>query len=175
MALIGWWEIFTRNEGKSGMGRIEAKDWFYNGWYEIFKVYLHSRKRMANPLFYEDLLPILPPPFFFKFFPPLLPLHCHLQPPSWLFFLLSCFFGWIVDRTTFDVPFYLMIIWIYIYWALVPEGSWCVFVCFMQQSVKFTEFWQVMWVFTGTHSFFITYTNTQTYIAHSGPSRLTHS
>ena len=118
---------------------------------------------------------LFPPPFFFKFFPPLLPLHCHLQPPSWLFFLLSCFFGWIVDRTTFDVPFYLMIIWIYIYWALVPEGSWCVFVCFMQQSVKFTEFWQVMWVFTGTHSFFITYTNTQTYIAHSGASRLTHS
>ena len=48
-----------------------------------------------------------------------------LQPPPWLFFLLSCFFGWIVDHTTFDVPFYLMIIWIYIKWALVPEGPWC--------------------------------------------------
>ena len=71
MAVMGWWEIFTRNEGKSGMGRIEARDWFYNGWYEIFKVYSHSWKRVANPLFYKDL-PILPPPFFFKFCPPLL-------------------------------------------------------------------------------------------------------
>ena len=35
-------------------------------------------------------------------------------------FPLSCFFGWMVDQTTFDVLFHLMMIWIYICWAMVP-------------------------------------------------------
>ena len=130
------------------MGRIEAKDWFYNGWYEIFEVYLH-RKRMANPLFYEDLLPILPPPFFFKFFPPLLPLHCHLQPPSWLFFLLSCFFGWIVDRTTFDVPFYLMINNMDLH--ILSLGTRRILMCV---CVFYATKCQVYWVLTGNVGFY---------------------
>ena len=161
-------------KGSQEWGGLKPRIGFIMGDMKFLKsIYIVGRGWLTP--YFTKTSSLFPPPIFFKFFPPLLPLHCHLQPPSWLFFLLSCFFGWIVDRTTFDVPFYLMIIWIYIYWALVPEGSWCVFVCFMQQSVKFTEFWQVMWVFTGTHSFFITYTNTQTYIAHSGASRLTHS
>ena len=43
---------------------------------------------------------------------PHLPLSCHSNPYSQLFFLSSCFFGWMGDHT-FNVLFYLMIIWIY--------------------------------------------------------------
>ena len=55
--------------------------------------------------------PYIAYPIFFKFWPtpPLLP--CHLQlPPSLLF-------GRIGNRATFDVVFYLMILWIYIFRA----------------------------------------------------------
>ena len=54
--------------------------------------------------------PYIAYPPFLNFCP--LPLPCHLQLPSLLLFLLSCFFGWMDDRTKFDVPFYLMILWI---------------------------------------------------------------
>ena len=37
------------------------------------------------------------------------PLPCRLQPRLPLLFLLSCFFGWMSDRATLDVLFYLMI------------------------------------------------------------------
>ena len=53
---------------------------------------------------------------------PLFPVR--LQPPRPLLILLSCFFGWMGDRATFDVLFYLMIPWIYRCWVLWP---WCVF------------------------------------------------
>ena len=61
------------------------------------------------PLFYEDP-PILPisPHFFSNFVQPYFPVasnpyaHC---------FLLSCFFKWMGDYTTFYVLFYLMILW----------------------------------------------------------------
>ena len=36
------------------------------------------------------------------------PLPCCLQLPPPLLILLSCFFGWMGDRTTFDVLFYLI-------------------------------------------------------------------
>ena len=94
---------------------------------------LHSWQGVITPLFYEEPLYCLPhPPFFFKFCPcPSPPLPCHLQPPPHLFFLLSCFFGWMGDHTTFDVLFYLMIIWIYTWQALVRWYRKDLDVCFM--------------------------------------------
>ena len=65
-------------------------------------------------------------------------LPCHLQPRPQLFFLLSCFFGWMGDHATFDVLFYLMIIW--------PWYQKDLDVCFMQQGVRFTEVWHIMWL-----------------------------
>ena len=63
--------------------------------------------------------PILPTPTFSILSnPPCL--LCHLQPLPPLIFLLSCFFGWMGDRVTFDVLFYLMILWIYTCRALEP-------------------------------------------------------
>ena len=119
--------------------------WFYNGGDEKFFVSLLSWQT-------GSILPTPPPPSsFFKFCPtpsPLLP--CHLQPPPQLFFLLSCFFGWMGDHATFDVLFYLMIIWIYTCQALVPWYQKDLDVCFMQQDIRFTEIWHIMWFFTGT-------------------------
>ena len=43
------------------------------------------------------------------------------------------------DHTTFDLPFYLLIIWIYTYQALVRYYQKDLDMCFMQQGVKFTE------------------------------------
>ena len=43
------------------------------------------------------------------------------------------------DHATFDLPFYLRIIWIYTYQALVPYYQKDLDVCFMQQGLKFTE------------------------------------
>ena len=114
-------------------------------------------------------------PLFFKIPPPL---YClpHLffnfcpTPPA-LFFLLCCFFGWIGDHTTFDELFYLMITWIYTCQALVSEGPSFVFYA---TSVKFTEVWHIIWFFTGTLVWYHTYTSTQTHIAHTETSRLTH-
>ena len=40
----------------------------------------------------------------------------------------------------------------------------------MQQDVKFSEAWHIMWFFAGADLI----SNTQTHIAHSGASRLTH-
>ena len=63
------------------------------------------------PLFYEDPAPpcIAYPCFFQILSTPSLP--CCLQPHPPLLILLSCFFGWMGDHTTFDVLFYLMISW----------------------------------------------------------------
>ena len=49
------------------------------------------------------------------------------------------------DRATFDVLFCLMILWIHTYQTLVPQYQKDLDVCFMQQGVKFTEVWHVMW------------------------------
>ena len=115
-------------------------------------------------------LPPLPSSFF-KFCPTPSPrIPCHLQPPPQLFFLLSCFFGWMGDHATFDMLFYLMIIWIYICQALVPWYQKDLDVCFMQQGVRF-------WCRTYNVVFYwywFDITNTQTPTAHSGASGLTH-
>ena len=53
--------------------------------------------------------------------PPLhTPMHTHTQtfPPP--LFLLPCFFDLLSDCATSDVLFYLMILWIYAWQALVP-------------------------------------------------------
>ena len=82
------------------------------------EISLLSRQRGSKPLFYEDppYIAYLPPPFsnfvHHSFIHPHLPLSCHSNPYSQLFFLSSCFFGWMGDHT-FNVLFYLMIIWIY--------------------------------------------------------------
>ena len=96
-------EIFTRNGGKPGMG-----GWFYNAGYGKFLKFLDIVDRgVLTPLLYEDL-PILPFPLFQMLSTPPPPqFPCHLQPPPTLFFLLSCFFSWMGDPTTFDVLFYL--------------------------------------------------------------------
>ena len=109
----------------------------------IFKVSLHSLQKGA----------ILPTSSFSNFVhPPSLPhfpVTSNLSPPP-LFILLSCFFGWMGDHTTFDVPFYLLIICIYTCRALVPYCQTNLDVCFLQQGVKFTEVWHKMWFLTGT-------------------------
>ena len=66
----------------------------------------HSWQRGPMPVFYEDPLYCSPTPLFQILFP-LPPFPCHLQPPPPLLFLLPCFFGWMGDRTTFDVLSYL--------------------------------------------------------------------
>ena len=52
--------------------------------------------------------------------------------------------------------------------TLVPEGPLCVF-----YATKFTEVWLIIWFFTSTPIWYYTHINTQTYIPHSGASRLT--
>ena len=86
----------------------------------------HSWQRGPNPPILwrpppPQLLYYLPLPFPNFVQPPLL--WC-LQFPPPLLILLSCFFGWMGDHTTFDVLFYLMISWMYTCRAL---GPWCVF------------------------------------------------
>ena len=99
------------------------------GGLKIFKVSLHSWQRVLILLFYEDTPPsILPAPTpLFQILSththPHFPVTSNLCPQ---FFLLSCFFGWVDDHPTFDVLFYLMIIWIYTCY-LVPEQLWCMF------------------------------------------------
>ena len=99
--------------GKPGMGFIIGK-------WETFKVSVHSWQRGANPLILWRPPYIAYPPIF-KCCPASHPqLPCHFQPPPSLSFLLSCFFSWMGDHTTFDVLFYLRMISIYTCQALVP-------------------------------------------------------
>ena len=94
------------------------------------------------------------------------PVSSNCLPP--LFFQLSGFFGWMGDHATFDVLFYLMLMWIYTcrhLGTLVPKGPWCVF---------YATRCQVYWGLTQCGfllllRFDITHTNT-----HTGASRLTH-
>ena len=88
---------------------------------------------VLTPLFYEDP-PNIAYPLFFKFAQ--LPLPCCPQAPPPLLILLSCFFGWMGGRATFDVLFYLMTSWMYTCRAL---GPWCMFYATRRQ---------VYWVLT---------------------------
>ena len=96
------WKIFTGNRG-------EARNLYIIG------------TGALNSLFYEDLYCLYSlyclTPSFSNF---VQPRPCHLKIPPLLFFLLSSFFGWMGYHATFDVLFYLMIIWIYKCRALVP-------------------------------------------------------
>ena len=107
MARMGGWKIFTRNGGKPGIG---------GGGVGFMK--------------YEDS-PILLTPLLFQILSNhLSPTPCHLQPPPQLFFLLSCFFGWMGDHASFDVLFYYnMNLHITSLGTLVPEVSWCGVLC----------------------------------------------
>ena len=80
----------------------------YNGGGEILKVFLQSWQRVLTPYFMNTHL---------YYLPPILP--CHLQPSLLLFFLLSCFFGWMSDHAIFGMLFYLILIWIYTCRALL--------------------------------------------------------
>ena len=132
-----------------GEPRMGGRGWFYNGGWEIFKVSLHSWQRDAKPLLYEDP-PILPPPP---------PLPCHFKPPIPMFFLLSCFFDRMADRTTLDVLFYLMIIWIYTCSALVPYYQKDLDMCFMQKASSLLR--SETCFFTGTLIWYHTHKHTQ--------------
>ena len=72
-------------------------------------------------------------------------------------------------------PPWVMILWIYSCWALVPYYQKDLDVGFiMQQGVKFTEFWH-MWFFTGTLIGYHTQTHIQRHTALSGASRFMHT
>ena len=141
MAVMGRWEIFTRNGGKSGtrdggrggfiMGKMR-NFWSLFTWFFFFnRDSLHARlnshheawsykkrsREVLTPYFMKTSIKVHTR-FFSNFVHP--PLPCHLQPPPSLFFPLSCFFGWVGDHVTIDVLFYFMIIWIYTCRALVP-------------------------------------------------------
>ena len=116
---------------------------------------------------------ILPPPLFqiLSNTPPF------LSPPTpnpHYSFCCHFFFGWMGDHVTYDIQFYLMIIWIYSCQALVPYYQKDLDVCLMQQGIRFTEVWHIMLFFTGTLIWYYTHKNTQTHTAHSGASRLTN-
>ena len=76
---------------------------------------------VLSPLFYEKS-PILPTPTLSDFVQPCLSLSCPTSNPNALSVVL--FFGWMGDHTTFDVLFYLMILWVCTCQAL---RRWCVF------------------------------------------------
>ena len=84
-----------------------------------------------------------------------------------LLFLLPCFVACMCDSTTCNVFFYLMIFWIFTCWALVLYYQIDLAVCFMQQSIRFTKVWYIMWFFTSTLIWFdITHTH-QKFTLHS--------
>ena len=81
-AVIGEWEIFTRNGKKPGMGGLVLFGFIMGGW-EIFKVSSHSWWRGANPPVLWRLLPYIAyslPLFQFLSNPP--PHPTSLSPPT---------------------------------------------------------------------------------------------
>ena len=73
----------------------------------IFKVSLRSWQGRVNPITLRR-----PPPFFSNFNHLPAPTSQHFQSPLPLLFLFFSFFGWMGDHATFDVLFYMMIMWI---------------------------------------------------------------
>ena len=118
------------------------------------------------PIFFFKFCSNLPPPFLYR-----------LWPPFTRLFLLFCSFGWMGDRATFHALFSFIILLIYICRALVPQYQKGLDVPFMQQGVKITDFWDIMWFFAGTltwyHTHTSTHTNTQRHTTHSVGRRLT--
>ena len=151
----GGCEIFTRNWG-------EARNKEGTGGLGTFKVLLHSWQKGANPLILWRLPYIAYPlPAFSNFVHSSPPLPCHLQPQPPLFFLLSCFFGWMGDQATFDVP------WIYTCEALVPWHQ-------KDLDVFYAKRCQVYWGLTRNVVFcwyYDTMSHTHKHTAHTAHSR----
>ena len=116
----------------------------------------HSWQRGPNlPILWRPPYVACPSPFF-KF--------C----PSWplLFstaFQLPCFIGWISNCTTYNMLFYLMILWICTCPVLVTYYHLDLDVCFTQQGIKFTKVCY-RWFFTYLISHTRTHTHTHIYI-----------
>ena len=139
------------------------------GW-EIFEVSLHSWWMDANfPILWRtSYFACLRPPLS-NFVQPIPPLPCHLKPLTPLFFLFSCFFGWMGDHATFDVLHYLADLQMSSLGTLVPEGPWCMFYATRH---KFAEVWHIM-CFYCTLIWY--HTQTDKYKQHTqGYSRKTH-
>ena len=123
---------------------------------------VHKNTLLLTPLIYEDHPILLPPPSLTCLSPPTPHSNCSFCCPISLT-------KWV--HSTFNVHFYLRIIWIYTCRALVPERPWYVF---------YAKRPQVYWGLTHNVVFYwysdlISHTqNTQTYTAHSGANRLTH-
>ena len=109
------------------MGKIGSQEWqalYWDG--KVLKsLYIVSRG-VLTLLFYEYHIYCLSPLFQILSTSssptsplPHFPITHNLPPPS-LFFLFSCFFGWMGDHTIFDVLLSLIKIWIYTCQAFVP-------------------------------------------------------
>ena len=97
------WQLLHSHSANPSPSPFEARNgervYFITRGWTIFKVSLHKWQWGANPpILVTQLFQILSNPL-----PPAL--SCHLQPPPSIFFLLSSFFGWMSDHTTFDVVF----------------------------------------------------------------------
>ena len=108
------WEFLLEMGGKPGMGErggyVMGHGKFLNSLYIV-------GRGVLTPLFSEDPLYWLPP--FFQFCSSL-PFPFHLQPHPYCSFCCPISLAKCGDHTTFDVLFYLMIIWIYTCQTLVP-------------------------------------------------------
>ena len=115
---VGLTETGTGFGGKGIWGKRFSKIWNRppedHSWQGGPNPHLPSPNFMKDPYIDFAYTP------FYKFCPTLSPFPCHLQLPPPLFLMLSCFFGWMGDCTTFDVLFYLMLLWIYTFLALGP-------------------------------------------------------
>ena len=109
---------------------------------------------------------VLTPFFFFQILSnPTSHSPCRLQPPPPMFFLLSSFFGWIGDRTTFDWLFCLMIM----YYGSAHVEPW--YTCTRRTLIMFYAtrhqvYWgrHIMRVFAGTLIWYHTQTHIHTHI-----------
>ena len=96
-----------------------SSDFWGNHFFEAIWYNIVGRG-VLTPYFMRTTPFVAYPPFSNFIHPPPSFLLPPTPPP--LLNLLSCFFGW--NCTTFDVLIYIIILWMYICWAL---GPWCVF------------------------------------------------
>ena len=104
--------LFWYHEKRRATVWLHNEKWLFLA--PMKQVYLYQYivdRGILIPLFYEDSLPPILSTLFFQILSKSPYLSCCLQPPTPQLFLLSCFFGWMGDRATFDVLFYLMILW----------------------------------------------------------------
>ena len=143
--------------------------------FKVFKGLFKGRKKFKGfsrvSLFSktgDHHAPILPTPFF-----KLCPTPPSLLPPTppTLLILLSYFFSWMGDCTTFDVLFYFMISWMYTSRAL---GSSCLFYVTRHQVYWGLTLHVVFCWYSGLISHAHKHTYIQRHIAHSGANVLTH-